>query len=206
MTTFRAAPTRSNSFATGDAAVVPPSSVLDSDLPNNLTGKRTAAHEYRRQVHARAGASASIKFTDIDQADDFSVAVEVATLVPSIARRVGAINNAALHQSLTQLTTAVNGLTRSMNRAQILSSNSTATEDADTVIPPHNDGDDPVIAELPTTIQELRTINDPALAQSEAYLGIIPTNVATLQSRRKALRRKYGVVMITQPATGRTII
>lgn len=81
----------------------------------------------------------------------------------------------------------------------VLLRNATANYDLDTVTPPLNAQQAPLILGLPTTIQGLRTIDDPALGHAEQYYGLVGVNM-TIQQRRRQLRRQYGVVMMIHSA------
>ena len=179
--------------------IVSPGSILDTDISRNIGAKRTATRAYTRAVKALSITNNSVTKDDLGHAKEYSIAVEVASLVPKISRKI-------VTASYADIVRQFNNINNKLDNMEVILSNSSATDNADTIIPPKNIDNDDEIASLPRTIAQLVTIDDPALALCEAFYGLEAPNGATLQARRRALRRKYGVVMVTQPVTGRQLM
>ena len=172
-----------------------PVNIMDADVasPDVMRAKRALNHEFSRRVKAKSNATVE----DIEKISDQDIAFGVASLIPNIARNIGAFNLQPLIEMMTamqiQMTTAFNQMTTRLDQIDDKLFNSSAHNDTDVIRPPSNNNGDLIPVALPRNVLSLRTLNSRGCTACENYYNIIVPVGARLAARRSMIQRILNV-------------
>jgi len=179
------APERSAVLLRQRRSIIAPDNLLSTDLGDGLAAKRTAAHNYHRVVKNKRKEMNGIMTSDVDNASDYLVGVQVATYAPQV---MPIINNEPVLAAIAQLGQELREL-----RSTIF--NSSANDNEDQIIPPKR-GQHPPPPDFPTTLLALKQICGDLLNRIEDYYEL--GHQGTIPLRVKRVRRAFGVGVLIE--------
>lgn len=191
---LRAAPTQSAIL--NNENVAPPANLLFSDTPATIGQKRLDGRTYERNVKSKRNTTNTATLDDMQEASDYLIAVEVASMLPNIAAHANTTNNLQITTALANITTTLATINNKLDRMEDVSYNHSAHADEDDLKPPKNSTNGAHGLRIPRTVRELRELSGIDLSATETYYGLGHTG--TTEARVKAIRRIYGVGLMTQ--------
>jgi len=183
------APERSAVLLRQRRSICAPDNLLSTDLGDGLAAKRTAAHNYHRVVKNKRKEMNGIMTSDVDNASDYLVGVQVATYAPQV---MPIINNEPVLAAIAQLGQELRQELREL-RSTIF--NSSTNDNEDNIIPPKR-GQRPPPHDFPTTVLALKQIHGDLLNRIEDYYEL--GHQGTIPLRLKRVRRAFGVGVLIE--------
>jgi hypothetical protein len=119
---------------------------------------------------------------------------QVALMVPKIAAQVPAQNQQQVLAAIAALQDNIARMEANIDILRNVNYNQTATTPEDAVIPPKSTAGALAPAEFPRTAGQVLALEEPLLTQVEDFYNL--NHVGTLESRRKTVRRYYGIGVI----------